>query len=771
MGRFLTPSKITLLVLAQIYCKGSVPFSGTAHVLHLLLSNVLLDQKSLNETSTRINDESILDFEQALAGQASVVTGRSVWDVLLKDVWMIDCLDGLEWFIGELPQSIAKSRDELLRDRDEGIQGEPSGRIISTSPLGLFIRRCALEWNKMQFQDTTALWMDLMAYRLPSKSSYTRKNPGPSNAFDSNLTDFDLDDGISHALASITFRTMIMDTDQDRKRLVNYDSDKLMEFQISEMQSIGGRLPEAMRTRLRQMAEMGNSAPKLSHYLRFLDAWRAGNFTSAFDSLHRYFDYTMHSRDRMYYQYALLNLAILHSDFGGYQEAISAMQEAIATARENKDVVCLNYCMSWLYHFGRAFPAQMQAVRETGLLGNELDGLSFLKSRAKEAQMWTLLSTTLISEAKITLQHGGSLALCFENIVRASHINFLKDIPNSTGPSLIVKSAIFSRTGQAHQALSCTERFLLCQAKEAPQEDVLKSTVRQAALLAQMGRMEDSHTALSSVSPSILGVLKYNTYYRTSTLMLRAKSLMDRGQLRFAEPIVRQLVSQQPHPEIDTSTQVSFLEIDLYMRQKKYGPALEKVSKLSNTIQLENDDVVNKAKLLILKATILARTSKPHQGTSLVIRAIDLCYNAKLLPMLWQASLALCYILLESCEFNAALEILRSMLPQVLQCLDCDLAGKCYMLLADTYVGLAGLAGSENELGRTSRRQKQEILMGQAFEMLENAGQQFRWIEELDGQLEGLAKMAQIHVWRDDKQLAEQVGEKYLALKKSYEIE
>ena len=96
MGRFLTPSKITLLVLAQIYCKGSVPFSGTAHVLHLLLSNVLLDQKSLNETSTRINDESILDFEQALAGQASVVTGRSVWDVLLKDVWMIDCLDGLE---------------------------------------------------------------------------------------------------------------------------------------------------------------------------------------------------------------------------------------------------------------------------------------------------------------------------------------------------------------------------------------------------------------------------------------------------------------------------------------------------------------------------------------------------------------------------------------------------------------------------------------------------------------------------------------------------
>lgn len=138
---------------------------------------------------------------------------------------------------------------------------------------------------------------------------------------------------------------------------------------------------------------------------RFLDAWRAGDYPSSFDNLHRYFDYTMHSRDRSSYQYALLNLAILQADFGCYGEAVSAMQEAVSIARESHDLNCLNFCMSWLYHFGKAFPEHMRDVENTGMLGNEKEGLAFLKAKAKETEMWSLLSTTLLSEAKLELQN------------------------------------------------------------------------------------------------------------------------------------------------------------------------------------------------------------------------------------------------------------------------------------------------------------------------------------------------------------------------------
>jgi anaphase-promoting complex subunit 5 len=113
----------------------------------------------------------------------------------------------------------------------------------------------------------------------------------------------------------------------------------------------------------------------------------------------------MHSRDRSYYQYALLNLAILQADFGCHREAVSAMQEAIAIARESHDMNCLNFCMSWLYHFGKAFPEEMKDIQNTGMLGSEKEGLAFLKSKAKETEMWSLLSTTLLSEAKIELQN------------------------------------------------------------------------------------------------------------------------------------------------------------------------------------------------------------------------------------------------------------------------------------------------------------------------------------------------------------------------------
>jgi len=532
-----------------------------------------------------------------------------------------------------------------------------------------------------------------------------------------------------------------------------------------------------MKTRLKQLASMGTSAPKLTHYLKFLDSWRAGDFTSAFDNLHRYFDYTMQSRDRTFYQYALLNLAILQADFGCHAEAISAMQEAIATARENRDTICLNYCMSWLYHFGRAFPAQMQSIRETGILGNETEGLNFLKSRAKEAEMWTLLSTSLLSEAKINLQHGESLAMCFENIVKASHVNVVKNVPNCTGPALLMKSTLFSRIGQTHQAYSCGERFLLCHSKNAPLEDVLKCTIRQAALLAQMGRASEAQANMANIPRQILKVLKYQIYHTTHTLILRARHLLHRNALDAADQITTQLVSQQPHPDTDTSTQVSLLEIDLLIRRRELMTALDRLNQLADRMPLENNDVSLKCRLLTLKASLFAKSDKALQGFSLAMRAVDLAHSARVLPDLWSATLALAHILLESYEFAAARDLVAAILPQALECLDCELVARCYLVLADSYVGLAGLEvsassedkkGKDAENGRNKQTQKQKQLMSSAADVLEKAGEQFRWIQDLDGQLEVLAKMGRIGMWRGDVAVANEMGEKYVSLKKEY---
>ncbi|KPA35177.1 anaphase-promoting complex subunit 5, partial [Fusarium langsethiae] len=109
--------------------------------------------------------------------------------------------------------------------------------------------------------------------------------------------------------------------------------------------------------------------PSLTHYLKFLDSWRAGDYPTAFDYLHRYFDYTMQNRDRLFYQYALMNLAVLQADFGCHKEAVAAMLETVSTARENRDMTCLNFALNWLFHFGRAHPDLVQNLESSSMLG------------------------------------------------------------------------------------------------------------------------------------------------------------------------------------------------------------------------------------------------------------------------------------------------------------------------------------------------------------------------------------------------------------------
>lgn len=236
MGRFLTPSKIALLVLAQVYIKGSIPFSGAAHVLRFLLSRILFDTEGSDLNLSRENVDSVLDIQRSLEREPSIVPGRTVWDLFLKYMWAIDCADALEWFISEMPQYLCKTREEMLKDRDEGLPPGPSGKIIRTSPLGLFIRRCSIEYMKPQFQESMTLWLEFVEYRMPTKPSFARRNPHLiRNAFDSVLTDLNID--LSHPIAGITLRPLVDNTEIQYKAYSVYDSEKLMEFQVSEMQS------------------------------------------------------------------------------------------------------------------------------------------------------------------------------------------------------------------------------------------------------------------------------------------------------------------------------------------------------------------------------------------------------------------------------------------------------------------------------------------------------------------------------------------------------
>lgn len=488
---------------------------------------------------------------------------------------------------------------------------------------------------------------------------------------------------------------------------------------------------------------------------RFLDAWRAGDYSSSFDNLHRYFDYTMHSRDRAFYQYALLNLAVLHAAFDNHSEALIAMQETIAAARENNDMTCLNYSLSWLYHFGKAHPARMTEIREKGMLGPETEALALLKAKAKENGMWSLLSTTWLSEARLMLAQGDSVSQALENVLRSSHINITKDIPSVVGSQMMLQSIIFGRLGVTAQAWITCEVFLQCHAAQCPVEDLVHCICYSANLLAQRGRYEEALDRMASIDQDKLRTLKHQQFWSAQFSLLELRRHLHRNHLVAAEHVLRSLESR-PGLELDIVYNIKLLEIDFKMRYKDYSGAMETLERFADRLDDEDADIFYRIKTMTLKARIYERASIPHKGFSVALRAVSLARKAKLLPSLWEGVNSLCMILNHVDEYEASIKLLKSTLPQVLECEDCELAARTFSLLADSHVGMAGQAKAE------SIQRKEQLTKG--VEYLDRAFDEFSRIEDIKGQCEMLAKKATIMHLNKDYVLANDYAAKYLAI-------
>lgn len=236
MSRYITPSKVALLSLAFLYTEGVVPSSEIVPVLSFIISHVIPDiSKSSFQTSSDTSDAlKAEDFESALATIPSAIPGRTMWDLFLRKLWSIDCSHALDQLMSNALCMVSKSREQLQKERDEGYQPEPSGRISRASPLGAFVRRAHLEYTRLQFHDAAALFHKVILYRRSTRQAFERKNPHSArNSLDVNLSDLQLDS--SHPIAQMLYGSLENDDEVDGF-MSTHDVERLMEFQVSELQ-------------------------------------------------------------------------------------------------------------------------------------------------------------------------------------------------------------------------------------------------------------------------------------------------------------------------------------------------------------------------------------------------------------------------------------------------------------------------------------------------------------------------------------------------------
>ncbi|MCJ1396268.1 Anaphase-promoting complex subunit 5 [Xylographa bjoerkii] len=760
MSRYLTAPKVGILALISLYGDSVVPTGAIVPLLSFIVSFLLPPTGTARGIPSIENGDfltdSIGDIQKATIVHASGIPGRTLWDLFLRKLWEINSFDQLHVFFDSLSLLLPTSSEEVEKGAEIDSVSPSRMRFSKNSPFGLFLRRAQLEFTRLQLHDSVTLWKGFIYYRSPTVNMWRRRNPNPERAsYDINLAKPRVDG--QDNLRLILYGDVV---EVDHRQVDNSteDIEKLLEFQRDRMQTTGIRVTEDMKRRLEEMILAGTTIPVLFHYVNFLDAWKCGDYPSSFDNLHRFYDYTMHNRDRTFYQYALLNLAILQKDFGCLSEAIAAMHETISTARENKDLGCLNFSLSWLYHLGKAYSTEVGEIQNSGVLGTDKEALGFIKAKAKESSMWGLLSTTLLGEARLGLVNGESISMALESIAKASHLSLIKNVPSAVASELRMHSSVFTRLGVSYVAWSLEELLLECHFDHSSAEELLYAVCKRSCALALRGRYNDALARMERIDPDILRTLKHQQYWRSCMDLLKLQHALYRDDLNAAKYFRSQLLANPP-PDREMAFPIIVLEVNVQVRQRNYSEAIDLLEKHAEKLHAGEADILYRILLMTLKAQIYDQAGIPQKGFSIAIRAASLAYKARLLPALWQAVRALCQVLNSLKEFDAASKLLRAIMPQVLECEDCELAATSLSALGDSHMGIASqlLAGSI----------KQKKHMTIALGYLEMSFDEFSRNNNSRGQRETLAKKATILHLNGDLVLANDCAARYLALQKT----
>ncbi|THY04715.1 hypothetical protein D6D03_03513 [Aureobasidium pullulans] len=712
MSRFLTPSKICILLLIQLYRDGNVPSKSTIPLLSFI-SKHTIHRSPLNTSNQQpLTPPSIEEFEALLKSHESAIPGRSLYQLFVDHLWAVHDFVTFTAFL--------QNQTLVTAPLQEHVEGSKVKLVCSpTSPIGQFARRCHLESVRLQFSDAYQLWEDLVVFREPTRTTYVERNPkSPYASYFPNAASANLLQAEQPGVSAILLDRMNKQEGRPSVPSSLDDVEKVMHFQLGQLQRFGSRVSDEMRAQLRAMVEQGASKPSDMHFINFFDAWRSGAYNKAIELLHRYFDYTMESQGtdhiKTYHQYALLHLAVLHADFGCYGEAISAMNECIATARENQDARCLHFSLSWLAHLRKAYP-EFSRLENGGegseLAGNESDIITFLQQKAVENKDWATLSSSLLSQAEVIVESGGSVARALEQIYQSSYLNSLHNVASMIPSQLRLHSAIFNRLGQMPLAEHYCKVMYHVFSKDASRPDVLNVVLQNAHMHTILGQYEEAYELLRQNDPSRERTLRLENTFTAFAAMISLRRAIHHA----------------------------FDHIEKQVAEAKAA---------------DSSDIVRRIKLLILKARLFAKAGLPAKGFSIAMRAASSAQRAMIMPAMWEAVGALSVILIDLGEFGAAKSLVDAIMPQVLEGGNTTTIAQLYSILTDSYVGLAG------EISETNTKESSSHIDA-AFTYLNRAHEAYVKVEDLDGTLESLMKKAMLYKHKDDEDMVEEMERLY----------
>ncbi|KAG0334818.1 anaphase promoting complex subunit 5 [Podila horticola] len=491
---YLTPHKISILILIEYYCQHQSAQNDVQKLSQFLL-------KCIQDPSEYLQND-LKRFREQVVREA----GQSAWDHLHETLMRIKSSHHLSDFL------VSKLREEdgeiLSTTRPVGLAGliiTNSDPMDPTSILGLYIRKAQIEFRKLLFENTCQLFCAIETY----KANLYKKNDVPDQ------------DGL--IVQSV------------------YDAEKYLDLQTQHLSNPSLKdIPNEVLEHVKSVQLRMPTVAK-SHYIMCLQAQQTGNFEMAVQSLHQFFDYCMSMHDQALYQYALLNLAILHARFGHFDQARFAIRETVEVARDNMDQECLSYALSWhdrLTGTGATSSAEMNEARN---MAGQTEGQSFhyLQSLGE-----LIKSRQLQSE---------STSKTLEALVRSSSINLRHSLDGVGGVVQLFQSRTWEAYGNAPLSSLYSQMQHHFRPSESDMSDAASSLSKFASDLALSGQYQDALRVLEQAKSKFpLKTMRATPWVQTLLQILQKKAL-GLNRLRDAEIWTAQLGATLVTPTIQPS--------------------------------------------------------------------------------------------------------------------------------------------------------------------------------------------------------------------------
>ncbi|KAK6459313.1 anaphase-promoting complex, subunit 5 [Scheffersomyces xylosifermentans] len=654
----LSPHKIAMMFLLQIYCHNEIPIKRIKPVLTTLIKFV--ENETLYDENDKIIvmptlsnfcyclDTALIEAVQPGRSQqnptiAVHADSRKLQKRILKSLWDIDSVESLDYHITSCfamlvtPNVIFKSPSR-------------NKRISSRSLLGKFIHKITTAFKLLKFDEVFLLYEAFVEYRASSREIYINYGGSiadintdsiPSQLGQSSQGESELNTSINDDLILFsklnaqlkgnigfdipTSSQSIVERNVQLVLVPKHDLQILLERQIGLLETYGTRTPQMLKDIMRLMTSPNSNTCSIQninfnnlpsyYYIKYLESLHSCDYNGAFEALHQYFDYMVSNNSKYFYHFALISRASLHQFFGEDEKAIDAIEEAISVARENKDNSTLTYILSWLFNFMKNKPELWN--RQSFYNNNsESQLLNFLIKKSQSVSL-SLYSMSYNFETLQIMNNGGSMTSYLESLLKASYISINDQIPTFVR-SMELTATVWSRIGNP---ILCDAYIDILLESTEKKDDRVSVKVRSNFLRFLKGETNAAYKDLSKLKNQI-GKTDYSLLnsIQTRSLIMSIKLNLLKGRFKVCKEIIDVLISNETK-EIELSNELRLIQVEVEIELQNYSRALKLIADQLNS--LSNSDTYLTIKLNLLKCKIYTISGNHSKSLVLIIQQIQ----------------------------------------------------------------------------------------------------------------------------------------------------